>query len=127
LHKSYWQAAADLLGLPARDPPGPCPISLPYQAVRNAAAARALAKPGRLAVFGLIYDANNPSFAGCGAWPGWPAVPKAFDVNADPQEFRFASISWQALLPLLELDADTEAWALEKHALGDPEDPPGGH
>ncbi len=117
--EAYWAAAADLLGLPAREPPGPCPISLPYQAVRNAAAARALAKPGQLAVFGLVYDEQNPYFGGSGAWPGWPKIlAEAFAANADPQRFRFASISWQQLLPLMELEDETRACAREKHRLG---------
>jgi hypothetical protein len=71
-----------------------------------------------MAIFGLIYDENNPYFAGCGSWPGWPTVlAEAFAANADPQRFRFASISWQDLAPLLRLDDDAAHWAHEKHAL----------
>jgi hypothetical protein len=116
--RSYWNAAEDLFGLPERDPARPCPISLSYQAVRNAAAARALAGPERLAVFALIYDADNPYFAGRGEWPGWPRVLRsAVEVNTDPQQFRFAAISWQELMPILPLDDVTRAWAAEKHGL----------
>ncbi|MDQ3647201.1 MAG: hypothetical protein M3433_01185 [Actinomycetota bacterium] len=114
----YWQAAGDLFGFPERQPPGPCPISAAYQAVRNAAAAQALAEPGQVPVFGLIYDENNPYFAGHGGWPGWPAILSgAVEANADEQQFRFRSISWQALFPLLPLDEETREWAHEKHQL----------
>lgn len=115
---AYWSAASELLGLPPRESPGACPISASYQAVRNAAAARKLAGPDRLAVFGLIYDANNPYFGGSGDWPGWPtALADAVAANADPAKFRFAAASWQDLAPLLPLDDETRAWAVEKHGL----------
>jgi len=119
---AYWQAADELLGLPPCQPPAPCTISAAYQAVRNAAAARALAGPDRLAVFGLVYDARNPYFAGCDQWPGWAAaLEDAVSANADPQRFAFRSTSWQELLPLLPLDGSTKRWAAEKHGLGSTE------
>jgi hypothetical protein len=67
----------------------------------------------------LIFDANNPYFAGRGNWPGWPhMISEAVSANADPERFRFRAISWQDLLPLLPLDESTKEWALEKHGLG---------
>jgi len=39
-------------------------LASPYQAVRNVAAALSLADDGQLAVLALIYDADNPYFAG---------------------------------------------------------------
>lgn len=116
---AYWRAARELLGLPDREPPGPCPISAAYQAVRSAAAARALAGPDRLAVFALVYSKDNPYFAATGAWPGWPSVlAEAVAEHADPSHFRFAAISWQELMPLLALDDEARSWASEKHGLG---------
>jgi hypothetical protein len=97
---------------------GPVRSAFPTRRCANAAAARALAKAGQLAVFALIYDAKNPYLAGSGAWPGWPLVlAQTVEANADPQQFRFAAISWQELLRLLQLDEETWAWAVEKHGL----------
>jgi hypothetical protein len=116
--EAYWEAAEELFGLPRREPPGPCPLSPAYQAVRNAAAARALAGPERVGVFALVYDANNPYFRETGDWPGWPALlAAAAALNADPARFRFAAVSWQELVPRLPLDPETRAWAAEKHGL----------
>ena len=115
---AYWEAASELLGLPRREAGGPCPISPPHQAVRAAAAARALAGPDRPALLALVYDANNPYFAGLGDWPGWPAMLRAaVEASADPAAFRFSAISWQELVPRLPLDDATRAWAREKHGL----------
>ena len=113
---AYWGAAYDVFHLPTRNEGKPCPLSFTYQAVRNVAAALALARPGQDAVFGLIYDDANPYFAGCGRWPGWPAALRATLDNAHPG-LRFAAISWQELLPLLPLDDAAGAWASEKHGL----------
>jgi hypothetical protein len=111
----YWEAAVEVLGLPAREPGAPCPISPVYEVVRHAAALRALAGPDRPAVLALIYDAGNPYFAEAGDWPGWPAL---FDRAIEPaDEFRFKAISWQELVPRLPLDEPTQAWAAEKHGL----------
>jgi hypothetical protein len=96
---------------------GPCPLSPVYQAVRSVAAALKLSKPDGAAVFGLIYDANNPYFAGQGEWPGWPAVLRDALVDANQTRVRFRPDSWQALMPHLVLDDATRAWAHEKHGL----------
>lgn len=112
----YWQTANEVFGLPERQAGKPCPLSFTYQAVRNVAAALALAKHGQEPAFGLIYDAANPFFAGCGEWPGWPAALRTTldDVGAP---VRFAAVSWQELLGVLPLDPAAAAWASEKHGL----------
>ena len=114
---ALWSAAEELFGLPARADGQPCPLSPVYQAVRNAAAAMKLRPDGGLGVFGLIYDANNPYFAGHGEWRGWAAVLTDALPDEHP-EFRFRAISWQDLMPSLVLDEATRAWAREKHRLG---------
>ena len=79
---------------------------------------RALAGPERLAVFALVYDAQNPYFAETDEWPGWPRLlDEAVAAHADPEDLRFAAISWQELVPLLPLDEPTRAWAADKHGL----------
>jgi hypothetical protein len=113
----YWDAAATM-GLPEREPGAACPISAGYQAIRNSAAVRGLAGPERLAVFALVYDEHNPYFAPADEWPGWPAVlDQAISAHADPDDLRFAAVSWQELVPALPLDDATRAWAAEKHGL----------
>ena len=111
------------LPLPQRERGRACPLSFTYQAVRNVAAAQALAHDSQQPVFGLIYDADNPYFAGCGHWPGAPA---ALRTTLDPDEspVRFAAVSWQELLPLLPRDAAAAARASEKHGLHWPADGP---
>jgi hypothetical protein len=74
-----------------------------YQAVRNVAAALALAGQGQQAVFALIYDQENPYFGGYGDWPGWPAALHATLDHAHPG-LSFRSVSWQELTPLLPSD-----------------------
>jgi hypothetical protein len=113
---AYWTTAYEVFHLPERQVGKPCPLSFTYQAVRNVAAALALAQDGQQPVFGLIYDADNPCFAGCGEWPGWPAALDA-TLNDVAAPVRFAAVSWQELLPLLPLDGATAAWASEKHGL----------
>jgi Restriction Endonuclease associating with ARP len=111
---TYWEAAEDVLGLPARAAGAPCPISPVYETVRHAAALHALAGD-RPAVLAQIYDADNPYFAETGDWPGWPAL---LDEATEPAEgFRFVAISWQELVPLLPLDEPTQEWAAKKHGL----------
>ena len=113
---AYWSTAYEVFHLHERVVGQPCPLSFTYQAVRNVAAALALAEDGQEPVFGLIYDAENPYFAGCGDWPGWPAALDA-TLNDVAAPVRFAATSWQDLLPLLPLDAAAAAWASEKHGL----------
>jgi hypothetical protein len=89
---------------------------LAYQAIRNVAAARALAAPGQKPVFALLYDERNPYFAGAGNWPGWPA---ALREALAPSEDRilFRSVSWQELGRELPVDDPVATWAREKHDL----------
>ena len=71
LARPYWTVAQQQLGWSRA--PGPCPVSLAYQGVRNVAAAHALAGEERVAGFGLLYDARNPYFAGTGSGLAGPA------------------------------------------------------
>lgn len=114
--EGYWKTANEVFHLPKREAGRACSLSFTYQAVRNVAAALALATPDQVPVFGLIYDADNPFFAGCGDWPGWPAA-LAATLDPDESPVRFASASWQELVPLLPLDAPAAEWAAEKHGL----------
>lgn len=112
----YWSTAKGVFFLPDRVEGYPCPLSPVYQVVRNVAAALALRPQGGLALFGLIYDAHNPYFAGCGDWPGWPPVlAEALDGH---EHLRFRSVAWQELIGLMELDDNVRDWAREKHGLG---------
>jgi Restriction Endonuclease associating with ARP len=112
----YWQAAYELLEMPAREPGKPCPVSLGYQAVRSVAAARHLATGGRKPVFALVYDADNPYFAGSGAWLGWPRVLEQ-TLGRHEDKLIFRGISWQDLMPRLPLDDATRDWLRVKHRL----------
>lgn len=112
----YWKASGQVFGLPAREDNKPCPLSPVYQAVRNVAAALEMSKPAGVGVFGLLYDHDNPYFAGCGEWPGWPAVFASVLEDAHPR-LRFRAASWQELLPLLPLDDALSDWAATKHGL----------
>jgi len=114
---AYWSTAKDVFLLADRTDGQPCPLSPVYQAVRNAAAALKLSEPDGTAVFGLIYDANNPYFSGHGEWPGWPVVLRDALASTEQPRVWFRAISWQELMPLLVLDDATRAWAHEKHGL----------
>jgi hypothetical protein len=110
----YWETAREIFGLSRPTIGMPCPIWTPYQAVRNAAAARALAN-GRRAVFLLLYDENNPYFCQTGAWPGWPTL--LTEAVKESEAFQFRAVSWQRLISMLPLDEETRIWAREKHRL----------
>ncbi len=113
----YWTTAAEVFGLPDRADGKPCPRHpcLPGGAERSRGIQ--LRPDGGLAVFGLIYDAENPYFRGCAEWPGWPAALHAA-LDGAPPDLRFGAVSWQELIGLLELDDDVRDWAREKHGLG---------
>ena len=114
----YWETANDVFFLPDRVQGKPCPISSSYQAIRNAAAACALAGPDRQAVFVLVYDERNPYFHPIDAWPGWPELlTRTLNDAEQLNHLRFRAISWQDLIPQLPLDDSARAWACEKHAL----------
>jgi hypothetical protein len=114
---AYWDTARDIFRLPERAAGQYCPISTCYQAIRNVAAARALAREHQCYVcaFLLVYDENNPYFRPGEKWPGWPALLKA--TLPDRDDFLFRAISWQQLVKTLSLDDDVKAWAREKHRL----------
>jgi hypothetical protein len=42
---------------------------------------------------------------------------EAISQHADPDDLRFAAVSWQQLVPDLPLDDSTRAWAADKHGL----------
>lgn len=106
--RPYWRAAMRA---------NVCPVRVSYQAVRNVAAARALAH-GRQAVFCLLYDERNPYFTRTGEWPGWPAIlHDSLDLS---ENVTFRSASWQELIPCLPLDDATRTWAAAKHGLRAP-------
>lgn len=113
--RPYWAVAREHFGWDGPHPPHPCPLSLAYQAVRNVAAAVALAGPYRRAVWLLLYDAENPYFSGAGEWPGWTPVLKA--TLSDSDTFQFRAMSWQELLKDLPLPETVKMWAAEKHGL----------
>jgi hypothetical protein len=112
--RSYWNTAREIFQLAPRMPTAYCPISTAYQAVRNVAAARFLAR-GRKAVFLLIYDANNPYFRPTGEWPGWPGV--LASTLAETDSFVFRAVAWQKVIGILPLDEQTTHWARDKHQL----------
>jgi hypothetical protein len=109
---AYWEAAGAALGIDARGPGAPCPISPLYESVRHAAALRALAGE-RHVVLLLLHDSHNPYFAGAEGWPGWPNL-LAETIGG---ELRFAALSWQELAPQLPLDDAARDWAADKHGL----------
>lgn len=112
--QGYWDAAREIFGLPALEARTYCPISTSYQAIRNVAAARALAGQRKCA-FLLIYDDNNPYFRQCGEWPGWPALLR--ETLSKRDGFLFRTVSWQELVTMLPLDEYVRAWARDKHRL----------
>lgn len=114
---AYWKTAAELCMLPKHTyGEAPCRLGFAYQAVRNVAAALALAGPQQTAVFALLYDAANPYFCGNGDWPGWPTVLHHTLDGVHPQ-LQFRALTWQELVGQLPLDDATRAWASEKHGL----------
>jgi len=110
----YYRAATDVLGLPERHDGLPCPIAAGYQAIRNIAAARALAD-GRDAVFALFYDDRNPHFSGEGEWPGWARA--LTDLASGQEIVSVRTCSWQQLLGSGAVPHDVVDWAREKHGL----------
>jgi hypothetical protein len=115
LSRPYWDVAGEQLGWTRATEPKSCPVSLGYQAVRNVAAALALAGEHRMGAFGLFYDARNPYFAGAGEWPGWAGVLEAALANAP--DVHYAAVSWQRLLAAAPVPDAVRLWAEEKHGL----------
>lgn len=109
---AYWEAAAQL-GIAEADPGRRCAVGTAYQAVRLAAATSALAREYETptGIAALLYDAENPYFAGHDAWPGWPAILAEISPPA------FVTCSWQTLVKTLPLDDATRDWATTKFGL----------
>ena len=116
---SYWNTANEVFFLPERQSGKPCPISPSYQAIRNVAAARALAAETKRAVFVLVYDDRNPYFCPLNGWPGWPDLLRTSLTDAEPLKLlSFRALSWQDLVPQLPLEPAVVEWAREKHGIG---------
>ena len=111
LERPYWDVASREMGLEREM--RPCGLSLVYQAVRNVAAAQAIAAERR-AAFLLVYDERNPYFAGVGHWPGWGMM-LARLMRDSATVFR--TLSWQELLVRVDCDPRVLQWAAEKHGL----------
>lgn len=110
--RPYWKVAKELaLPEPAG---GRCPLSIAYQAIRNIAAAAAIAGAAREASFVLLYDGRNPYFAGSGEWPGWASLLEGLCRHAPVS---FAALTWQEVLTRAELDRQMLEWARDKHGL----------
>jgi hypothetical protein len=114
LKRPYWQVASSDLGLERGAEGGPCGLSLAYQAVRNVAAAQAIAGARRSSTFLLLYDARNPYFVGARSWPGWIRMLTELMSRSSTG---FTSLSWQGLLAHGGLDPRVMRWAAEKHGL----------
>ena len=112
LDRPYWHVAQRDMAL--KPEPGRCSLSLAYQAVRNVAAAQAIAGPRRRASFLLLYDGRNPYFVGARAWPGW--IWMLSQLTADSST-TFMALSWQELLGRVEFDSPVKRWAADKHGL----------
>jgi hypothetical protein len=112
LERPYWSVASREMGLERAR--GCCRLSLAYQAVRNVAAAQAIAGERRRSSFLLLYDVRNPYFAGAQAWPGWV---KMLSQLMTVSSTAFFSLSWQELLARVGFDASVRSWAREKHGL----------
>jgi hypothetical protein len=112
LERPYWDVASRDMALDRRA--GRCSLSLAYQAVRNVAAAQAIAAGRRRSAFLLLYDIRNPYFAGEGTWPGW--ITMLTHLMADSTT-PFVPLSWQNLLATVDVDSPVKRWAAEKHGL----------
>jgi Restriction Endonuclease associating with ARP len=113
LERPYWDVASRDMALDRQA--GRCSLSLAYQAVRNVAAAQAIAAGRRRSAFVLLYDIRNPYFAGTRAWPGW--ITMLTQLVADSTTL-FIPLSWQNLLATMDVDSPVRQWAAEKHGLG---------
>jgi hypothetical protein len=111
LERPYWEVAEREMGL-TRDT-NSCQLGLAYQAVRNVAAARAIAG-SRKSTFLLLYDARNPYFAGAGSWPGWVTMLSSLMSGSTTT---FASLAWQEIVEAARVGESVRGWAREKHGL----------
>jgi Restriction Endonuclease associating with ARP len=114
LQRPYWDVASRDVGLHREAASASCCLSLAYQAVRNVAAAQAIAGERRSTAFLLLYDARNPYFAGALAWPGWIRM---LSQLMSGSATIFMPVSWQGLLARAPVPDQVRAWAWEKHGL----------
>lgn len=118
LERPYWQVASRDMAIDHTT--GLCSLSLGYQAVRNVAAAQAIAGERRHSTFLLLYDARNPYFVGARSWPGWVRMLNELMRNSTTD---FVALSWQQLLRNVDLDARVRQWGREKHGLAAEQSP----
>jgi hypothetical protein len=111
LERPYWKIASREMGMELTAMH--CPLRVSYQAVRNVAAAQALAG-GRGTAFLLLYDARNPYFGGTGRWPGWRTMLASLMTDSRTP---LMSLSWQELLHRVTIEVSVRTWAAEKHGL----------
>jgi hypothetical protein len=114
LQRPYWCVASKDMRLHRDASRTRCHLSLAYQAVRNVAAAQAIAAGRRSTAFLLLYDARNPYFAGSRAWPGWIRMLSQLMTRSATT---FMPLSWQGLLGCAPVDGQVRVWAREKHGL----------
>jgi hypothetical protein len=112
LERPYWEVASRDMALERQA--GRCSLSLAYQAVRNVAAAQAIAAAQRSSAFLLLYDIRNPYFAGSRGWPGW--ITMLTQLMADSTT-PFIPLPWQELLARVDVDSPVKRWAAEKHGI----------
>jgi hypothetical protein len=113
LQRPYWPTASTALGLCRDEASGRCPLSFVYQAVRNMAAASAIAA-SRRAAFLLLYDERNPFFAGACEWPGWASLLRDVSVSS---VIAVRTLTWQDLLGRVRLEPTVMRWAEDKHGV----------
>jgi hypothetical protein len=114
LERPYWCVASKDMRLHRYASRARCDLSLAYQAVRNVAAAQAIAAGRRSTGFLLLYDVRNPYFVGSRAWPGWIRMLSQLMTRSATT---FMPLSWQGLLGRAPVDDQVRAWAREKHGL----------
>ena len=111
---AYWSAGREVLGLPERIEGRPCPIAASYQAVRNVAAARALAD-ARSPAFALFYDERNPYFSPLRRMARLARGAHRFDPGRERGQVPLmfvAEASRSGAVP-----TDVVEWARDKHGL----------
>jgi hypothetical protein len=114
LARPYWRVAERSLEIRRFPESRHCPLGTAYQAVRNVAAAQAIAGQDRSAAFLVLYDERNPYFTGAGRWPGWIAILEGLMTYST---MRFGALSWQSLLRTTPVEPRVREWARAKHGL----------
>ena len=114
---AYWEAAADVLGLGAREPGGALPDQPGLRGRAPRGGAARAGRPDRPAVLALALRRRQPLLRRDGRLARLAGAARARRSRPRRAGFRFAAISWQELVPLLPLDEPTRAWAADKHGL----------